>query len=121
MFVFAIETNGKTVAFTKETDRVMLDGVLNGQRAEGQQLREGLLYISKTGASAWDGVSPFTARLADYSEEIEYDVTAGELNMSGDSVLLFPVSERDGARFSGMITLAYKQGTERKRRRAIAA
>jgi hypothetical protein len=61
MFVFAIETNGKTVAFTKETDRIMLDGILNGEREEGQQLRKTLLFMkSKT---VWDGVSPFTARL----------------------------------------------------------
>jgi hypothetical protein len=121
MFVFAIETCGKTVAFTKEVDRIMLDGILNGQRVEGQHLRDGLLLISKTGASAWDGVSPFTARLATNSEDIEYNITADELNIGDESVLLFPVSERDGARFSGLTTLTYKQATERKRRRAIAA
>jgi hypothetical protein len=42
MFVFAIETCGTTVAFTKETDRIMLDGILNGEREEGQQLRKTL-------------------------------------------------------------------------------
>ena len=28
MFVFAIETGGRTVAFTKETDRIMLGAIL---------------------------------------------------------------------------------------------
>jgi hypothetical protein len=82
MFVFAIETCGKAVAFTKETDRVMLDGVLNGQRDEGPQLRDGLMYLRDKIGSAhcdvWDGVSPFTARLATESEELDYDTTAAE-------------------------------------------
>jgi len=30
MFVFATETCGSTVAFTKEVDRIMLNGVLGG-------------------------------------------------------------------------------------------
>jgi hypothetical protein len=64
MFVFAIETCGKTVAFTKEVDRIMLDGVLNGAREERQYLRHGLLSLRETiGTQVWDGISPFTARL----------------------------------------------------------
>jgi hypothetical protein len=100
MFVFAIETCGKTVAFTKEVDRIMLDGILNGERDEGKHLRKTLLFIkSKT---VWDGVSPFTARLATDSEDPEYNVTADDLDMGDESVLLFPASERDGACFSGL-------------------
>jgi hypothetical protein len=47
MFVFAIETCGKTVAFTKEVDRIMLDGILNGERDEGKHLRKTLLHKIK--------------------------------------------------------------------------
>ncbi len=72
MFVFAIETNGRTVAFTKVVDRVMLDGVLNGKSAEGEHLRDGAYYLQ------WDRVSPFTARLATDSEDAEYHVTFPE-------------------------------------------
>jgi hypothetical protein len=75
MFVFAIETCGKTVAFTKETDRYMLDGILNGEREEGKRLRDRLLFLRAfTGQWGWDGVSPFTARLATISEESDYDL-----------------------------------------------
>jgi hypothetical protein len=104
MFVFAIETCGRTVAFTKETDRVMLDGVLNGQREEGQHLRDGLLYLrNKIGARLWDGSSPFTARLATDSEELDYQITAREhqkkeQDISDDeSILMFHISDEDGA------------------------
>jgi len=66
MFVFAIETCGKTVAFTKETDRIMLDGILGGERGEGQQMHSMLARIK-----TWDSVSPLTARLATESEELD--------------------------------------------------
>jgi hypothetical protein len=92
MFVFAIETCGKTVAFTKEVDRIMLEGILNGQRDEGQQLRDGLVYLRDTVASRlWDGVAPFTARLATESEELDYDLTAAKHlpDCDGESLLMF--------------------------------
>jgi hypothetical protein len=96
MFVFAIETNGKTVAFTKEVDLVMLNGILNGAREEGQHLRDGLFYLrDKIGAShcvVWDGVSPFTARLATEYEALYYDSTAAEHlpeGVSDESLLMF--------------------------------
>jgi hypothetical protein len=76
MFVFAIETCGKTVAFTKEMDRIMLDGILNGEREEGQQLR--MMTNPGNKNARWDGVSPFTARLATDSEEADYDIIACE-------------------------------------------
>jgi hypothetical protein len=83
MFVFAIETCGKTVAFTKETDRIMLDGILNGCRDEGQQLR--IMTLNPKDKSAlWDGVSPFIARLATASEEADYDIIADEESMHED-------------------------------------
>jgi hypothetical protein len=53
MFVFAIETCGKTVAFTKEQDRTMLDGLLSGDRDEGKHLLHGLSL-----EQLWDGNSP---------------------------------------------------------------
>jgi hypothetical protein len=103
MFVFAIETCGKTVGFTKETDRVMLDGVLNGHRDEGQQLRDGLMYLrNKIGSShcdVWDGVSPFTARLATESEALDYDITAAEHlpeGSSDESLLMFSFTNLKG-------------------------
>lgn len=55
MFVFAIETDGKTVAFTKETDRTMLDGVLNGQR---EHLRDATCAIR----TARYGTAPHRSR-----------------------------------------------------------
>jgi hypothetical protein len=103
MFVFAIETNGKTVAFAKETDRVML----NGQR---EHLRDGLMYLRDKNGALWDGTSQFTARLATQSEEMDYDEIAANLdnladglgnesvlvfhlvNMNGESVLVIPPS-----------------------------
>jgi hypothetical protein len=78
MFVFAIETCGKTVAYTKETDRIMLDGILNGERGEGQMLRKMTIGKPNMTRRLWDGVSPFTARLASTSEEIDYDIVANE-------------------------------------------
>jgi hypothetical protein len=108
MFVFAIETDGKTVAFTKETDRTMLDGVLNGQR---EHLRDGLFYLRDKNGALRDGTSPFTARLATESEELDYNITAAEyrqknqdvdadesvlifhlVNLNGESVLVVPPS-----------------------------
>ena len=41
MFVFAIETCGKTVALIQEDNSIMLEGVLNGDREEGRILRRG--------------------------------------------------------------------------------
>jgi hypothetical protein len=103
MFVFAIETNGRTVAFTKEVDRVMLDLVLNGNRDEGQQLRTGMIYLSdKIGSRLWDGVSPFTARLATESEEMDYDITAAEHMdkepdvRTDESILMFSLTNGNG-------------------------
>ena len=67
MFVFAIETNGKTVALIQEDNRLMLEGFLNGVREEGQILRRDIPQ-----PACWDGSSPFTARLATDSEELDY-------------------------------------------------
>jgi hypothetical protein len=67
MFVFAIETCGKTVAFTTETDRINLEGTLSGQREKGRGLRDKLV------GKQWDGVSPFSARLATDSELADND------------------------------------------------
>ena len=92
MFVFAIETNGKTVAFTMEVDRVMLDGILTGGRDEGQQLRDGLLWMRDRDGPLWDGASPFTARLATSEEESEYDdiaVQRDNANLNVDSLIIF--------------------------------
>jgi hypothetical protein len=69
MFVFAIETGGKTVALTKELEPIMLDGVLSGDREEGRHLRHELLLTS----GVWDGKSPFTARLATEDEALDYE------------------------------------------------
>lgn len=91
MFVFAIETNGRTVAFTKETDRIMLEGVLGGDRDEGQQLREGLAYLK-----AWDGASPFTARLATKSEELDYEITTEEYGLYNELLLLTQNENNEG-------------------------
>jgi hypothetical protein len=66
MFVFAVETNGKTVALVQEDNRVMLEGFLNGEREEGQILRRDIL------PQYWDRKSPFTGRLATPDEEIDY-------------------------------------------------
>ena len=65
MFVFTIETCGKTVAFTTEIDRINLEGTLSGQSQKGLSLRDKLL------GKLWDGVSPFSARLATDSELAE--------------------------------------------------
>jgi hypothetical protein len=91
MFVFAIETCGRTVAFTKETDRLMLEGILNGHAEEGQQLREGLAYLK-----AWDGVSPFTARLATESEELDYGITTEEYGLYNEVLLLTQNENNEG-------------------------
>jgi hypothetical protein len=113
MFVFAIETGGRTVAFTKEADRVMLDGILNGQRDEGQHLLDGLSLMRDNIGRLWDGKTPITARLATESEEMDYDVTVLEYmdkepdvrsdesilmfsltNVNGDNVLMIPPAMR---------------------------
>jgi hypothetical protein len=103
MFVFAIETCGRTVAFTKEVDRIMLDGVLGGERQEGQQLRDGLIYLrDKIGSRLWDGVTPFTARLATDSEALDYDITASEYlekepgTGDDESLLMFSLENTKG-------------------------
>ena len=67
MFVFAIETCGKTVALIQEDNRLMLDGFLNGERQEGRYFRDEL-----SGLRCWDGTSPFEARLATSTEELDY-------------------------------------------------
>jgi hypothetical protein len=67
MFVFAIETCGKTVALIQEDNRTMLEGFLNGEREDGQILRRDIVQ-----PIYWDGLSPFKARLATASEELDY-------------------------------------------------
>jgi hypothetical protein len=92
MFVFAIETQGKTVAFTKEQDRSMLGGILEGGRDEGQQMRSWLKTIGQ-----WDGVSQLTARLATDSEEIDYDITTHEADITDDeSVIVYQLQNAKG-------------------------
>jgi hypothetical protein len=88
MFVFAIETCGKTVALIQEDNRLMLDGFLTGEREEGMILRRDIpLY--------WDGSSPFTARLATPDEELDYSLMYFEAHgeshggPSGESVWYF--------------------------------
>jgi hypothetical protein len=83
MFVFAIETNGKTVAFVQEDNRYMLDGFLNGKRTEGRKAREFVRGVEEaSGTQIWDGVSPFTARLATLQEEIQFDDEASGIDES---------------------------------------
>jgi hypothetical protein len=85
MFVFAIETNGKTVALIQEDNRLMLEGFLNGERDEGQILRRDILQ-----PQYWDGKSPFTARLATDSEELDYRcMNDGISESDGESVWHF--------------------------------
>jgi hypothetical protein len=102
MFVFAIETCGRTVAFTKETDRVMLDGILNGQRDEGQHLLDGLSLMRDSIGPLWDGKAPITVRLATESEELDYDITAAEYLekepdvRTGESILMFQLQNTKG-------------------------
>jgi hypothetical protein len=88
MFVLAIETCGRTVAYTKEVDRIMLDGILNGGRQEeALKLREGLLCLR-----SWDGVSPLTARLATESEDLEFHKNVPENEPDAESFFTFPIS-----------------------------
>jgi hypothetical protein len=68
MFVFAIETNGDTVAFTKEQDPLMLEEFLSGDRDEGKFFHEEMIRFE-----CWNGTSPFTARLATASEALVYE------------------------------------------------
>jgi hypothetical protein len=102
MFVFAIETCGRTVAFTKEVDRVMLDGILNGQRDEGQHLLDGLSLMRDSTGPLWDGKAPITARLATDSETVDYDATAGEYMekepdvRTDESILMFSLTNGNG-------------------------
>jgi hypothetical protein len=94
-FIFAIETCGRTVAFTKEIDRIMLEGILGGGREEeAKELRDGLSSLRDCHGKLWDGVSPITARLATASEELDFNMSlpddeqqAGEA--SGESFLMF--------------------------------
>ncbi len=83
MFVFAIETNGKTVAFTTETDRAMLDGLTAGAREEGQQMRSMLARLK-----TWNGVSPLTARLATESEELDYGIVTSDAGITNDESVI---------------------------------
>ncbi len=87
MFVFAIETCGKTVALIQEESRIMLDGFLNGEREEGQYFRE------QMPESWWDGTSPFTPRLATSSEHLDFDCMheglQGERAPAGESFWYF--------------------------------
>jgi len=81
MFVFAIETNGKTVALVREENRYTLDGFLNGKRKDGRELRELLLSVQEGGGTQiWDGSSPFTVRLATPEEDSDY---CHELELAG--------------------------------------
>jgi hypothetical protein len=93
MFVFAIETCGKTVAFTKEVDRIMLDGIL-------MRLPDDILYMRDNNGPLWDGVSPFTARLASASEELDYEITAQEYRQKvrdvGEEVFMWHLSNGNG-------------------------
>jgi hypothetical protein len=89
MFVFAIETGGKTIALIQEDNRLMLDGFLTGEREEGMILRRDVMQ------SLWDGSSPFTARLATPDEELDYSLMYYEAHgephgrPSGESVWYF--------------------------------
>jgi hypothetical protein len=113
MFVFAIETCGRTVAFTKKTDLLMLEGVLTGERDEGQHLLDGLSLMRDHNGKLWDGKAPITARLATASESLDYNITAAEYlekepdvhtdesllmfqlqNTKGESVLMIPPAMR---------------------------
>ncbi|HEX3114243.1 MAG TPA: hypothetical protein VHQ48_02100 [Bradyrhizobium sp.] len=95
MFVFAIETCGKTVAFTKETDRIMLDGILGGERGEGQQMHSMLARIK-----TWDSVSPLTARLATESEELDCGIVTNEPGITDDeSVIVYQIEAANGEIF----------------------
>jgi hypothetical protein len=85
MFVFAIETNGKTVALIQEDNRLRLEGFLNGERDEGQILRRDIPQ-----PHYWDGTSPFTARLATPSEERDYFFMREGINEpDGESIWYF--------------------------------
>src|ERR1700759_4899714 len=86
MFVFAIESQGKTVAFTTETDRAMLDGLTAGAREEGEQMRARLKVIR-----LWDGASPLIARLATESEAIDYGITTRHI-ADDESVVVYLVN-----------------------------
>lgn len=95
MFVFAIETNGKTVAFTKEQDRIMLEGILGGEREEGQQMRSMLARLK-----TWDSVSPLSARLATESEELDYGIVTNEEGITDDeSVIVYQIEAANGKIF----------------------
>jgi hypothetical protein len=94
MFVFAIETNGRTVAFTKETDIIMLAGILGGERDEGKQMRSWLKTIGQ-----WDRVFPVTARLATESEELDYGITTHEAGIIDDESVIVGLVD-------GVMTLA---------------
>ncbi len=102
MFVFAIETCGRTVAFTKETDRIMLEAFLSGDRDEGQHLLDGLSLMRDSIGPLWDGKAPITARLATESEEMDYDITAQEYMekepdvRTDESILMFQLQNTKG-------------------------
>jgi hypothetical protein len=87
MFVFAIETCGKTVALIQEEDRIMLDGFLSGEREEGHYFREQIPKLY------WNGTSPFTARLATSSEHLDFDCMPeglqGVEELAGESLWYF--------------------------------
>ena len=97
MFVFAIETCGRTVAFTKEVDRIMLDAMLDGERDEGQHLLDGLSLMRDSIGPLWDGRAPITARLATASEELDYGITAHEAGITDDeSLVMFILQNTKG-------------------------
>jgi hypothetical protein len=100
MFVFAIETNGKTVALVREENRYTLDGFLNGKRKDGRGLRELLLSIEEGGGTLiWDGVSPFTARLATSKEDSDYchELEATGTRESDSESVWFPVLDKSAS------------------------
>ncbi len=68
MFVFAIETCGKTVALVQEDNSLILEGFLTAKTKEGK------CFINQIPEGSWDGSSPFTARLATSSEELDYGI-----------------------------------------------
>jgi hypothetical protein len=124
MFVFAIETNGRTVALTKEVDRIMLDGFVNGEREEGQILRRDILQ-----PEYWDGKSPFTARLATPLEELDYHCMNDGISESdsesiwyfyGDIVADFLKVDRDKLKANPWRVRVQQRSTPHKQRLANA-
>jgi hypothetical protein len=85
MFVFAIETCGRNVALIQADARPMLDSFVNGDSDEGRVLRRDIVQPRD-----WDGLSPFTARLATPSEELDYRwMNTGLSDSDGESTWYF--------------------------------